>query len=285
MALFDRYIAVDWSASNAAKTGKDSIWIADSADETINPRTRSAAMAEITRRLTMALGAGRRVFAGFDFPFGYPHGAAETITGRPGWRALWAYLGARITDSDANVSNRFAVSGAINAAMAADGPRFWGHHKAHAYDGMARTRPAEAYARVAEKRLAEARARTAQPVWKLYGIGSVGSQAMLGIAWLERLRGDPSLRDALAIWPFETDFAGVLHKPIVIAEIYPSIVKVFGTAEKPTDQVQVETMVELFAGADARGEFAAMLDAPADLTPLQRRQAVEEEGWIVGVQA
>ena len=29
MPIFDRYIAVDWSANNGPKTGRDSIWIAE----------------------------------------------------------------------------------------------------------------------------------------------------------------------------------------------------------------------------------------------------------------
>jgi precorrin-8X/cobalt-precorrin-8 methylmutase len=285
MPLFDRYIAVDWSASNVPKRGKDSIWIADSQLESTNPRTRTEAMAEISARLVASRAGGERVFAGFDFPFGYPWGSATAITGRAGWQELWSYLAARVTDGPDNSSNRFAVGGMINRAMAEGGPRFWGHHSAHAFDGMTRTRPLDAYRRVDEKRLAEASARTAQPVWKLYGIGSVGSQAILGIYWLERLRRDPALQHAIAIWPFETKFCADLSKPIVVAEIYPSIVPAAATAAKVKDQVQVENMVELFAAADARGELKAKLDAPTGLTPSESRRALEEEGWIVGVPA
>ena len=34
--------------------------------------------------------AGRRVLAGFDFPFGYPRGFAAALTGRAEALALWA---------------------------------------------------------------------------------------------------------------------------------------------------------------------------------------------------
>ena len=48
MPLFDRYIAVDWSAANSPKRGKDSIWICEFGPEgqvpSVNPPTRQAAM-------------------------------------------------------------------------------------------------------------------------------------------------------------------------------------------------------------------------------------------------
>ena len=282
--LFDRYIAVDWSAANGKKTGSDSIWIADLSRDGLsveNPSTRAEALASLIRRLSST--KRERVFAGFDFPFGYPKGAAEAIAGKPGWAELWKLLRERVQDGDDNASNRFVVGGSINKAMRGGGPLYWGHHHMHAFDGLTRKRPLDRYSEIAEKRMAEARARTAQPVWKLYGNGSVGSQAMLGIARLEALRHHPVLGPEIAIWPFETDFTADLSKRIIVAEIYPSIVKVGATRKKPKDQVQVETMVGLFADRDSRGTFARLIDAPADLKPEQRKHAVEEEGWIVGL--
>jgi precorrin-8X/cobalt-precorrin-8 methylmutase len=79
MALFDRYIAVDWSAANTPRRGKDSIWIADSAAESVNPPTRHEAMAILVDRLLAARAANERVMLGFDFVFGYPEGATEAI--------------------------------------------------------------------------------------------------------------------------------------------------------------------------------------------------------------
>ena len=89
MALFDAFAIVDWSAANTPTTGKDSIWIALGEREegafrlieTVNPPTRSAAMARLRQFFRDALAADKRVFAGFDFPFGYPRGAAGAIAG------------------------------------------------------------------------------------------------------------------------------------------------------------------------------------------------------------
>ncbi|MEP0509498.1 MAG: precorrin-8X methylmutase, partial [Aurantimonas coralicida] len=117
--LFDRYAIVDWSASNTPTTGKDSIWIAfaerEGAEtrllETANPSTRSAAMAMLRQFFRDSLAENKRVFAGFDFPFGYPAGAAAAIAGTPDWRALWHFLAEAMQDRDDNFSNRFEVTG------------------------------------------------------------------------------------------------------------------------------------------------------------------------------
>ncbi len=83
MPLFDRYIAVDWSAANTPKRGKDLIWIGELGREgrvpSENPPTRDAAMAAIAARLVAARQRGERIMLGFDFVFGYPRGAAAAI--------------------------------------------------------------------------------------------------------------------------------------------------------------------------------------------------------------
>ena len=57
-----------------------------------------------------------------------------------------------------------------------------------------------------------------QEAWKLSGAGSVGGQALLGLAALERLR-----RHAVAkVWPFQTLGEARAH---VLAEMYPSLIE------------------------------------------------------------
>jgi len=280
MPLFDRYIAVDWSAANTPRRGKDSIWIADSAAESANPPTRHEAMAIITDRLLAARAANERVMLGFDFVFGYPQGAAAAISGGADWRALWAHLAAAVTDNPDNSSNRFHVAAAINARLAA--PHYWGHPHQHRYDNLHPRRPA-AYATIPERRRAETLARTAQPVWKLTGAGAVGSQSMLGIARLEALRHHPALGPDIAIWPFETAFADAVERPIAIVEIYPSLFPLDDPSVTPKDRAQVETCVRRFAALDAAGELRPFLAAPDDLSPAEREVLIREEGWIAGI--
>jgi precorrin-8X/cobalt-precorrin-8 methylmutase len=280
MPLFDRYIAVDWSAANTPRKGKDSIWIADSESESVNPATRHEAMAILTDRLLAARAEGQRVMLGFDFVFGYPEGAAEAIAGGPDWRALWAHLAAAVADNPDNTSNRFHVAAGINARLAA--PHYWGHPHQHRYDNLNPRRPAT-YATIPERRRAEVLARTAQPVWKLTGAGSVGSQSMLGIARLEALRHHPVLGPDIAIWPFETAFADALTRPITVTEIYPSLFPLDDPSVTPKDRGQVETCVRRFADLDAADELRDYLAGPTNLPAAELDIILREEGWIVGI--
>jgi precorrin-8X/cobalt-precorrin-8 methylmutase len=280
MALFDRYIAVDWSAANTPRTGKDSIWIADSEVASANPATRHEAMATLTDRLISARAAGQRVMLGFDFVFGYPQGAAEAIAGRADWQALWSHLAAAVTDNPDNSSNRFHVAAGINARLQA--PHYWGHPHQHRYDNLGPRRPL-GYATIPERRRAEMAARSAQPVWKLTGAGAVGSQSLLGIARLETLRRHPALVADIAVWPFDTAFAGDFSRPIAIVEIYPSLFVLDDPSVTPKDRAQVETCVRRFAAMDAAGELADFLDAPVGMDTATLATLLREEGWIAGV--
>jgi precorrin-8X/cobalt-precorrin-8 methylmutase len=271
--LFDRYIAVDWSAANTPRLGKDSIWIAETGRESINITTRAAAMEHIAGRLRDARAANQRVMIGFDFVFGYPRGAAEAISGLPRWGALWHHIAGRIEDQDDNTSNRFAVAAEINRALGAH--HYWGHPHQHRYDHLAPKKPAHGYAAIPERRIAEAYCRGPQPVWKLTGVGSVGSQSLLGIARLQRLREQ---FPKAAIWPFETGFDEDLA-PITIVEIYPSLFPLTGKIQ-PRDREQVETCVARFSELDRAGLLGQFLSAP---TGIGHDILIAEEGWIAGV--
>ncbi len=71
--LFDRYIMVDWSASNRRNRGKDSIWIRslgtdDGPHDVIeNPTSRMEARERIRELLRAAVSRRERVLVGFDF--------------------------------------------------------------------------------------------------------------------------------------------------------------------------------------------------------------------------
>ena len=83
---FDTHVVVDWSARNApspAAPSKDAIWIGVQRDTGPEApryfRTRSEAVSWLADFLSAEAGAGRKVLAGFDFPFGYPAGVARRI--------------------------------------------------------------------------------------------------------------------------------------------------------------------------------------------------------------
>ncbi|WP_244513598.1 precorrin-8X methylmutase [Devosia insulae] len=293
MPLFDRYIAVDWSAKNEpttkAKDGADSIWVGDATrsaagirlSESRNPRTRFEAMDLLTTLLRGARSRGQRVIVGFDFPFGYPDRAAARISGAADWERLWSTFHERVSDDDRNRSNRFAVANEINRALRPDGPFYWGHPVGQTHDNLAPTRFGLNYEAIAERRIVEQRAK-AKSVWQLNGAGSVGGQALTGIAQLQKLRRFGGFNGEMAIWPFETDFDGNLSSPIIVTEIYPSIFA-FDRTLSPPDRAQVEAVAHGFAELDGRDQLGELLSAPADLSALEREVVLREEGWIVGV--
>ena len=289
--LFDRYAIVDWSASNTPTTGKDSIWICFAEREggetrlieTVNPSTRSAAMAKLRQFFRDSLAEGKRVFAGFDFPFGYPSGASAVIAGAPDWQALWAYFAEAMQDRDDNFSNRFEVTGRLNREQLAFAPMYWGRPMHQVVPGLPVGKPDPYPTTLSEKRLAEQRTVKAQPVWKLAFQGSVGSQAITGIARLEHLRRDPEFAEKIAVWPFQTGFAQDLSAPIVLGEIYPGLIHIEKGEKSCLDEAQVETLATIFGRFDGEGRFGELLSMPGDLSDADAQAVMSEEGWITGL--
>lgn len=277
MKLFDGYMAVDWSANSKPKQREDSIWIAARGvvgmEEPVNPATRWAAMDRIGALLGRATAEGRRLLVGFDFPFGYPEGTARMLTGRDGWEAVWSRIADVIKDDSRNKNNRFDAAAKLNAAFEGEGP-FWGNgRQSRDIPGLPRKKPGGWKANLpANLRYTECRVSGAQEVWKLSGAGSVGGQALTGIAALAKLRD----RVGAQIWPFETLGEGRSH---VLAEIYPSLIE-----PHPGSDVKDKRQVHAFAAAlsvlDESGKLEKHLRAPAGM-PVGVRQ---EEGLILGMQ-
>jgi precorrin-8X/cobalt-precorrin-8 methylmutase len=267
VTLFDRYIIVDWSSAGVPKAGADSIWIAVS-DEGGVTLTNPATRAEAERELRAALNVPR-VFLGFDFAFGYPEGAAMALTGGD-WQAMWAHIEALIEDGADNANNRFDAAAQLNAATDGDGP-FWGNGLKRDIEGLPRKKSQGYGTRFpASKRLVETLASGTQETWKLSGVGSVGGQALTGIAMLERMRRDLPL----AIWPFEKTSK---EKPHLAVEVFPSLIPPHG-GEEIKDAGQVRSMVEAVARLDHTGKLAEVLAEPN----AQPAQVKREEGWIFG---
>jgi len=273
MSVFDIVVMVDWSARSTPsprKPTKDAIFIAvaeGGAVELRYCRTRAQAMADIGALLERALEARKRVLAGFDFPFGYPEGFAEAVTGRADVFALWAWLAARIEDADDNGNNRFDAAEALNRMFPGVGP-FWGCPAGRATPDLPMRGTLRHGHGWPERRLVEQQMIRAQPVWKLFTTGSVGSQALLGIARLQALR--EQFGAAVAVRPFEARAA-----PILLAEIYPSMldaeVRQRQAPGEILDAAQVRVMAQAFAGL------------PADRLEDMLREGDREEGWILGL--
>jgi precorrin-8X/cobalt-precorrin-8 methylmutase len=266
--LFDAYIAIDWSASSSPKTGKDSIWLCVHGVAPENPATRDEATTQVRETLLRLVADGRRVLIGFDFPYGYPAGFADVVAPGPArpWRRTWDVLTRVISDDERNVNNRFEVAAELNV----DGGPFWGCPASQASERLTLKRGISfPHHGVQEFRAVDRAAPGVQSPWKLYGAGSVGSQALVGIPRAASLRDDPALSSVSAVWPFE-EFATA---QIVHVEIWPRLVE--SVPHEIRDAGQVEAVVREWALLDSAGALAPLFDVP--------HLCRTEEGWIFGV--
>jgi precorrin-8X/cobalt-precorrin-8 methylmutase len=283
--VFDTFLMVDWSAARVPRTGPDSIWICrrDEAGTVLwNPPTRSAARDRLAEEIAAARRKRRRVLVGFDFPFGYPAGTAARLelAGTP-WRALWDLIARDLVDDGAtNANNRFEVAAALNRRMTGGPFPFWGHPAGETYEGLL---PRRQKGDIAERRLADINAPGTQPVWKLYGAGSAGGQALAGIPVVRALRDDPRWCGEAAVWPFETGLGAPDAAAVVFAEIYPSLVSPQPEPGEPKDAGQVRAIAGHFAAHAGAGTLAALFAGDPTLGAESRRAVVAEEGWILGV--
>ena len=279
MTMFDGYMAVDWSASARPVWGKNSIWIAvcDShgTPNFENPCTRREAVNRIAALLSTATKEDCRLLCGFDFSFGYPEGTARMLTGRDGWKAVWARIAEVIEDGPDNKNNRFEAAAELNGCFEGEGP-FWGRPAGRDIPGLLGTRPQHGWGVNLPPRLryAECVVPSAQEVWKIFYPGSVGGQALTGIAALEGLRHRNDVD--VQIWPFETLGEGGSH---VLAEIYPSLIEPC-PGEEVLDARQVKAVAVALRELDRLGDLKRYLRAPHGMPARVTR----EEGLILGMQ-
>ncbi|GAB5446914.1 molybdopterin guanine dinucleotide synthesis [Gymnodinialimonas sp.] len=273
MSGFDTIVMVDWSARSApspARPTKDAIFVGVSRNgrETVSyQRTRHAAMRYLTGLLDGELRGRRRVLVGFDFPFGYPKGFAKVVTGSDDPLGLWEWMAVEIEDDARNRNNRWEVATRLNGMFPGVGP-FWGCPAGKASELL----PAKGSVRyghgMEERREVERLLPRAQPCWKLFTTGSVGSQVLMGLPYVQGLR--QRYGKDVSVSPFEA-----CDTPIVLAEIYPGLidaaVKMRVQDGEILDAVQVRLVAKAFASL-APAHLAAML-----------QEGDREEGWILGL--
>jgi len=267
LSLFDKVVIVDWSGGNdrGARPKKDAIWACVAGEAPIYLRNRALAEDWIGAQIAACEG---RILLGFDFPFGYPEGFAQAVTGQADPLALWAWFEARIKDSP-TANNRFDLAGELNRLFEGVGP-FWGNALARDIADLPRKGRARHGHGMREKRAAEAQAKGAFACWQMSGAGAVGGQAMMGLPVLARLRA----RFGAAAWPFEP-WRGA---SVVLAEVWPSLIAAQVTRAQADgeirDAAQVRVLARRIAGL-SEAALAAMLDVtePRAFT----------EGWILGL--
>ncbi len=267
---FDTVVMVDWSGGNAKgpRPCADAIWCctakAGVVDTPLYFQSRQAVEPWLANLVENTLTAGRRLMLGFDFSFGLPAPAAQTITGTGDPLAFWTWLEERIEDAP-QANNRFDVAAGMNRRFGGLGP-FWGNGLSRDIADLPRKGRARQGHGMPERRAVEARARGAFSVWQLAGAGAVGSQMLMGLPVLERLRR--RFAGQVAIWPFEAQ-----DRPVTIVEIWPSLYKarMCGYDGWIKDAAQVHMMAGLATTMPER-ELSRALAAPPT-----------SEGWIFGV--
>jgi hypothetical protein len=300
--LFNAYVMVDWSAAAAPKLGKDSVWIGVMKRdirfrltfEAFNPHTRHAAEIQLREILADLRRRGDKALVGFDFPLGFPNGTARGLKLKtPDWNGLWAFLAANIVDKADNTNNRFAVAAKINRLMTDEARPFWGSPPKDVQRWLQPTKPAPAavdaslpaqlrHTELATQGLGKAGAKS---IWQLFGAGTVGGQALVGMPMVKRLADD--LGDKALVWPFQTGWraltpADLEGKEIVAAEIYPALVAAKPEPGEIPDRAQVRALAEHFAKLDESGKLAGAFAAPKDAAPELVEAVEREEGWILG---
>jgi precorrin-8X/cobalt-precorrin-8 methylmutase len=294
MPDFDAYLMVDWSAKNERAAGADSIWYSlvtrksgDLVVESLeNPATRSLAAAEIKGVLRDLVKRDQTVLVGFDFPYGYPTGFAKSLglDDAPRWLAIWREIASRIVDRHDNRNNRFVVAADFNRRISGGPCPFWGCPTGCAGPTLSCTK--HGTGGLPEKRITDVGAM--QPIWKLFGAGAVGSQALCGIPYLLALRTDPVLEPVSRVWPFETGLGALpsrAHRDWLVlhAEIYPSLLPSTPLPNEVKDAVQVRTLARHFAQLDDGGRLAELFEGDSSLTAAEKERVEREESWTLGV--
>ena len=305
MALFDAYIMVDWSAASKPALGPNSIWIGMLVKDArlklqfkaVNIDTRLKARAFIEDMVAKLTKRGDKVLLGFDFSLGYPAGTAkalglDTVKQAP-WAAMHALLATRYKDkADNNSRPRFAIAAGLNYTISKGPFPFWGTPPADKATTLSTTKtefsPDKPLAefRLAEQKLRAIPGASPKSCWQLYGAGSVGSQSLTGIPHVHALRQAwPTAR----IWPFELGEGGPVTADtldgidVVIAEIYPSLIKPKPEKGEVADEAQVRQIARHYADLDEKNALGAAFSTGKSLSEEQIAVITGEEGWILGV--
>ncbi|TCP58171.1 hypothetical protein EV586_102623 [Tumebacillus sp. BK434] len=271
MSTFDRYAFADYSGSSSLRLQKKHIVLAVSGAEPEH-FTREELYLRVCDLLAEATAAGERVVLGFDHSYSFPQGFFEKVTGSS--PVSWDEVTALLTGAEADGRGWAArINGLFQTrhGVAVGGP-FWGPNFQ-----LQSKRPPFPYAALgmSERRLVEERCRKMKPIYQVGGAGSVGLQAICGIAYLTRLRrfcreqGIP-----LFAWPFD---GWVLPETgHVLVEMYPTL---FNHGERG-DTEDALACTRWLQREDEAGRLGGYFDPR--LTGEERRRA-ELEGWVLGV--
>lgn len=294
--LFTAYLAVSWNATSRPGRGKNTVWWCaverDKAGETStrleNPSTRAKALEQIGDLFADWVERGVSGIGAFAFPFGFPRGFGQATGVRsPRWRGTWELISGRIRDEQIGKkwNNRFEAADSLNKLVTGDGP-FWSHPPSQEFESLFRTPPDAPT--IPLTRHCDSLLDEPSSVWKLMYGGASGSEALLGIPYVQHLSTAIELEDAVTVWPFDrgsTKPVVSITPRILLAETIIDLSTVSADGDLPPDAVGTRTLAQGFERLDRKGELAPFLAAPDGLPDEIRKDVVTEEGWVLGIPA
>lgn len=291
--LFDNYIIIDWSASSKPNKGSDSIWIGilkrdvrlQLRFEFFNPSTRAEALKILIEQLNNFNKRGDKTLLGFDFAFGYPIGTAKALgLGEIAWSQTHDFLAKEIIDKPDNDNNRFQVASKMNRLISGGAAPFWGCPPKFVNSYLQAKKP-DIVCNLNEMRICDIDAKTASSVFKTYTPGSVGSQSLVGIPFIKKLRQHI---ENIKIWPFETKFQNITKDQdedisIIACEVYPSMLKAKPENGETKDLAQERNLAYHFANLDNDGKLRFEFGGKRQFTQNEIMAIESEEGYILGI--
>lgn len=279
MSLFDTFAVVDWSAKagpSPQRPSPDAIWLGvarqGTPSEPLYFRTRQAAENHLSSLIAEETAANRRLLLTFDFPFGYPKGFARALTGSADPLAVWNWIAEQIEDNQEaeQSNNRFDVAEMMNRKFQNAGP-FWGKSHRNRWSDVPYDKQEISYDRFKfdEKRKCDLVAGASSSCFQLFFNPTVGSQMLMGLPTLNRLRTRPGV----TVWPFEAHH----NANVVLAEIWPGLIE-DAVREDAEDAIRDAVQVTRLALALSRLAPDCLERMLTDLPD----EAREEEAWILG---
>jgi hypothetical protein len=297
--LFGAYVIVDWTAAEGHKTGEQSVWIGVMkrdvrfrlSYEAHNVATRTEGEALLRTILGDFARKGERVLVGYDFPLGFPQGTAKRLglDGEP-WAATWGFLAANVVDKKDNINNRFAVASKMNRLMTDEARPFWGAPAKQVQRWIASTKPVDGYGDIPEFRRTELATKKlgkamSKSLWQLQGAGSVGGQALLGIAMARRIL--ESLGPSGAVWPFGTGWRALTAADVdplsaLFIEVNGALYPAAPEPGEVKDATRVRGVAEALAKLDEAGKLGDAFAPRAAMKDKDVAAVAAEEGWMFG---
>ena len=259
MAVFSRYIGIDYSGAETAESSLKGLRVyeADGTGEPAEVLPPPSTRKYWTRRgiaewVVEQLSAGDPVIVGIDHGFSFPLRYFEVHGIEPDWTVFLEDFQDHWPTDSPHTYVDFIRFGDIGNGPAREGNPRW-------------------------RRLTEERAPGAKSVFHFDVQGSVAKSTHAGIPWLRFIRRE--LGDRVHFWPFEG--WKIPAGKSAVCEVYPKLWSgEFPRAERNGDQHDAFSIAAWLARADASGALATAL--LPKLSPPEAATA-QVEGWILGV--